>query len=1066
MPKNKNIKKVLVIGSGPIVIGQAAEFDYAGSQACRALKEEGVEVVLVNSNPATIMTDKEMADRTYIEPITSDIIEKIIKKEKPDSLLATLGGQIGLNMAIELNSKGILEKYDVKLIGTPLEAIDKAEDRDLFKNLMEEIGEPVLQSDTVSTLEDAKKIANEIGYPVIIRPAFTMGGTGGGVANNEDELDQITLRGFKHSRINQVLIEKSVKGWKEIEYEVMRDSYDNCIAICNMENIDPVGIHTGDSIVVAPTQTLSDKEYQMLRTASLKIIRALGVQGGCNVQFALDPSSMQYYLIEVNPRVSRSSALASKATGYPIAKVATKIALGYALDEIENTITNKTKACFEPTLDYVVVKMPRWPFDKFDYAERTLGTQMKATGEVMSIGRSLEAALLKAIRSLGIGKYGLRSEEIESLNDTYLQIALVEPDDRRLFALAESFRRNYSISRLHRLTGIDAFFLQSIRKIVNAEQQLTKYGLSDGLLEELKDIGFSDKEIAEIANVEELFVKGMREKNNLMPTYKMVDTCAGEFEAQTPYFYSTYEKHNELLPTEKEKILVIGSGPIRIGQGIEFDYCSVHCVEAIKEAGYEALIINNNPETVSTDFDISDRLYFEPLTFEDTISIIEQEKPIGTVVQFGGQTAINLAGPLNRANVKIIGTSVEKIDIAEDRDKFIKLLDSLNIPYPQGAVVKTVDEAIMTANRLEYPVLVRPSYVIGGRAMEVVYKDSELEEYMIKALKAAQSQAILIDKYVFGKEAEVDAISDGETVIMPGVMEHIERSGVHSGDSIAVYPTRTISEKALSKIEDYSIKIAKSLEVKGLLNIQYIVNNDNVYVIEVNPRSSRTIPYLSKITDIPMVKLATLAMLGKKLSDMGYTDGIIKRKDFYAVKVPVFSFSKLEMVDAHLGPEMKSTGEVLGIDKNYYKALYKGFIGAGLELPQEGSILATIADKDKEEILPYIKEFAKLGFKIYATSGTAKFLSDNDIECERVNKISEGWPHVVDYVKNNRIQLVLNTLTHGRKSTTDGFKIRRAASEMGIPCLTSLDTAVAMLQVLKEVSDGTNIDVNSLQDYI
>lgn len=1066
MPRIKDIKKVMVIGSGPIIIGQAAEFDYAGSQACRALIEEGIEVVLVNSNPATIMTDKNMASRTYIEPITAGMIAKIIEKEKPDGLLATLGGQTGLNMAIELDAKGILVKHNVKLLGTSLATIDKAEDRNLFKKLMQDIGEPVLQSDTVSTLEGAKKIAKEIGFPVIVRPAFTMGGTGGGVAKNEVELEQITLKGFKHSRIGQVLIEKSVKGWKEIEYEVMRDSYDNCIAICNMENIDPVGIHTGDSIVVAPSQTLSDKEYQMLRSSSLKIIRALGVEGGCNVQFALDPKSMQYYLIEVNPRVSRSSALASKATGYPIAKVATKIALGYALDEIENDITYQTKACFEPALDYVVVKMPRWPFDKFNYAERTLGTQMKATGEVMSIGRSLEAALNKSIRSLGIDAYGLRSLNFKNMNDTDLQIELIEADDRRFFALAEALRRNYSIERLHRLTGIDAFFLNSLKKIISAEQQIVKYGLSDELLKDLKELGFADLEIAAITKKTEKEIRDKRKELGLIPSYKKVDSCAGEFTARTPYFYSSYEKHNELNPNDIKKIVVLGAGPIRIGQGIEFDYCSVQCLNAIGEAGYESLIINNNPETVSTDFDVSDRLFFEPLTLEDTLGIIEQEKPEGVVVQFGGQTSINLAKPLHDAGVKIIGTSVEMIDAAEDRDKFINILKELSIPCPDGAVVKTVDQAIEKAKLLLYPVLVRPSYVLGGRAMEVVFNDEELREYMNKALIASHEQAILIDKYIFGKEVEVDAICDGETVVIPGVMEHIERSGVHSGDSIAIYPTRTIGQEALKKIEEYTIRISKKLKIIGLVNIQYIVKGDQVYVIEVNPRSSRTIPYLSKITDIPMVKLATLAMLGQKLKNLGYESGLIDKKDFFAVKVPVFSFSKLASVDAHLGPEMKSTGEVLGIDHDYYKALYKGFLGAGIELPYQGTLLATIADKDKEEILPHIKEFSKLGFKIYATSGTAKFLEGHDINVERVNKISEGWPHVVDYIKNNRIQLVVNTLTHGRMSTTDGFKIRRVASEMGIPCLTSLDTAVAMLQVLKEVSHKDQVDVKALQDYI
>ncbi len=1066
MPKRQDIHKVMVIGSGPIVIGQAAEFDYAGSQACRALKEEGIEVVLVNSNPATIMTDANMADRVYIEPITVEVITKILRKERPDGLLPTLGGQTGLNMAIELADSGILAELNIVLLGTQLDTIDKAENRDSFKQLMEEIGEPVLQSRTTETLEGAIAIAQEIGYPVIVRPAFTMGGAGGGVADNEEELEQITLRGFKFSRIGQVLIERSVKGWKEIEYEVMRDSMDNCISVCNMENIDPVGIHTGDSIVVAPSQTLADKEYQMLRTSALKIIRALGVEGGCNVQYALDPDSMQYYLIEVNPRVSRSSALASKATGYPIAKVATRIALGYTLDEIDNAITNKTKACFEPALDYIVVKLPRWPFDKFHYADRSLGTQMKATGEVMAIDRTLESALLKAVRSLDIGLNGLNLPGLGQVNDTDLQIMLVSPDDRRLFVLAEALRRHYSVERLHRLTMIDEYFLWAIERIVVAEQELVKFGLSPGLLKNLKSLGFSDREIAYFAEMKEAEVKAMRLEQDIKPVYKMVDTCAGEFEATTPYFYSTYETYNEAIPTANRKVLVLGSGPIRIGQGIEFDYCSVHSVWALKEAGYEALIVNNNPETVSTDFDTSDRLYFEPLTLEDVMNIIDVEQPEGVIVQFGGQTAINLARPLHDAGVNIIGTCVNSIDLAEDRDRFIKLLEEIGVPYPQGGTARGVVKAIEIAEEIGYPVLVRPSYVLGGRAMEVVYNRDELTSYMNIAIKEVPDQTILVDKYVFGKEVEVDAICDGDVVIIPGVMEHIERAGVHSGDSIAVYPTRTISATVLQKIETYTIKLAKAIGIKGLMNIQYIVNDEDVYVIEVNPRSSRTIPYLSKVTGVPMVKLATNAILGTSLRDLGYSSGIMPTQDHYAVKVPVFSFSKLSDVDTHLGPEMKSTGEVLGIDKNYFHALYKGFVGAGLNIPREGTILATIADKDKAELMPFIAQFADLGFHIVATGGTALALQEMNVPVTKVNKISEGWPHVIDYIRNNRAQLVINTLTKGKLSTSDGFQIRRAASEMDIPCLTSPDTALAILEVLRQVKNGDNVQVKALQDYV
>ncbi len=1071
MPKREDINKVMVIGSGPIIIGQAAEFDYSGSQACRALKEEGLEVVLVNSNPATIMTDENMADRVYIEPLTVDSIIEILKKENPDGLIPTLGGQIALNLAIDLAETNILEDLNVELLGTPINTIEKAEDRNTFKDLMDQIGEPVLDSKIAENIEEAAGIAKNIGFPVIVRPAYTMGGTGGGVADNLEELKEITARGFKHSLIGQVLIEKSIKGWKEIEYEVMRDANDNCIVVCNMENFDPVGVHTGDSIVVAPSQTLTDKEYQMFRSSALKIIRALGIEGGCNVQYALDPDSFQYYIIEVNPRVSRSSALASKATGYPIAKVSARIALGYSLDEIENAITGKTTACFEPALDYVVFKIPRWPFDKFHYADRDLGTQMKATGEVMSIERNLEASILKAVRSLEIGRYGFYLDEFRKLSDKEVKDFLIAADDNRLFVIAEALRRGWSVDKVHQITAISTFFLQKIKNIIDMEdklEQLKGQPLEEeaDLLYSAKEKGFSDSEIALLTGREENDIKELRNDLKIKPVYKMVDTCAAEFEAETPYYYSSYEKTNEAKPTDKKKVMVIGSGPIRIGQGIEFDYCSVHSAWSLNEEGYESIIVNNNPETVSTDFDTSDRLYFEPLTKEDIMHIIENENPEGVIVQFGGQTAVNLAESLAEEGVKILGTSVDSIDLAEDRDRFIDLLDSLNIPTPVGKTAASLQEAEKIAAEINYPVLVRPSYVLGGRAMEVVYNETELEEYMKNAAKVSPDRPVLVDRYLTGTEIEVDAISDGETVIIPGIMEHVERAGVHSGDSIAVYPPHQLTDKLKEKVIEYTIKISRALDVKGVLNIQYVVSDGKVYVIEVNPRSSRTIPYLSKVTGVPMVDLATKALLGKKLKDMGWKNGLVEEKSHVAVKVPVFSFSKLTNVDTNLGPEMKSTGEVLGLAENYEKALYKGLIGAGLEIPQRGTILATIADKDKSEAVEYIKDFSKLGFKIAATKGTAEALKQEGLEVDIVKKIDEGSPNALELISEDKIDLVVNTLTKGKIPERDGFKIRRSAVEMGIPCLTSLDTTKAMLKVLKEIESGDKIRYNALQDYI
>ncbi len=1067
MPLDKTLKKVMVIGSGPIIIGQAAEFDYAGTQACRSLREEGISVVLVNSNPATIMTDANIADRVYIEPLTVESVRRIIAKERPDGLLPTLGGQVGLNLAVKLHEAGVLSDYKVRLLGTPLEAIKKAEDRQLFKETMLAIGEPIPESAIISKLQEALDFAESVGYPLIIRPAYTLGGTGGGIAHNQTELEEIVIRGLTLSPITQVLLEQSVAGFKEIEYEVMRDSNNSCITVCNMENIDPVGIHTGDSIVVAPSQTLADREYQMLRAASLKIIRALGIEGGCNVQYALDPGSFQYYVIEVNPRVSRSSALASKATGYPIAKVAAKIAIGLHLDEIKNAVTGKTYASFEPTLDYVVVKIPRWPFDKFNLADRTLGTQMKATGEVMAIDRSLEAGLLKAIRSLEIGLYGLTVPGVAKMDPTSLERAIVQADDRRFFFLAEALRRGYTVEDLNQRTKVDPFFLRKLQNMVALESKLQSQGYRDPeFLKEVKRLGFSDREIAKLTKATEEEVREFRYQHNIRPVYKMVDTCAAEFEAATPYFYSCYDQENEALPSPKRKIAVIGSGPIRIGQGVEFDYCSVHSIFAIKEAGIEAIIINNNPETVSTDFDTGDRLFFEPLTVEDVLHILELEKPEGVIVQFGGQTAINLAAKLEKAGIKILGTSVDSIDLAEDRKRFDKLLLDLNIPKPPGRTVVSLEEALEVAGEVGFPVLVRPSYVLGGRAMEIVYNENELKNYLTHAVKAAPEHPVLVDRYVVGRECEVDAIADGENVLIPGIMEHLERAGVHSGDSIAIYPHQHLTMMEQEKILSYTLKLAKALKVVGLINIQFVLSEDEVYCIEVNPRSSRTVPFMSKITGIPMVRVATNTVLGQSLHSQGYPGGLWPETKLIAVKAPVFSFAKLTQVDISLGPEMKSTGEVMGVDMTYPGALYKAFIAAGFSLPRGGAILATLSDRDKAEALPLLKRLAERGFKILATMGTAAYLRVNGVPVTKLNKINEESPNILDAVKNGEVQLLVNTITRGKEPERDGFKIRRASVEHNIPCLTSLDTVKAFLLVLLALDDGKDPSVViPIQDF-
>ncbi|CAI3358616.1 carbamoyl-phosphate synthase large subunit [Enterococcus cecorum] len=1051
MPKRTDISKILVIGSGPIIIGQAAEFDYAGTQACLALREEGYEVVLVNSNPATIMTDREIADKVYIEPITYEFLARILRKEQPDAILPTLGGQTGLNMAMELSKSGILEELGIELLGTKLSAIDQAEDRDLFKQLMEDLNQPIPESTIINSVDAAVDFANEIGYPVIVRPAFTLGGTGGGMCNNEEELRQIAENGLTLSPVTQCLIERSIAGFKEIEYEVMRDSADNAIVVCNMENFDPVGIHTGDSIVFAPSQTLSDIEYQMLRDASLSIIRALKIEGGCNVQLALDPNSFNYYVIEVNPRVSRSSALASKATGYPIAKLAAKIVVGLTLDEMKNPVTGTTYAEFEPALDYVVAKIPRWPFDKFETGERLLGTQMKATGEVMAIGRNIEESLLKAVRSLEIGCIHVEIPEMSQVDDALLMNRIVKAQDDRLFYLAEALRRGFTIEELHQMTKIDLFFLDKLLHIIEIEQQLKETVKDVDTLRLAKQNGFADKKIAELWQMTIEEVRQFRSANQIKPVYKMVDTCAAEFESSTPYFYSTYEFENESIRSPKDSVLVLGSGPIRIGQGVEFDYATVHSVKAIQKAGYEAVIMNSNPETVSTDFSISDKLYFEPLTIEDVLNVIELEQPIGVIVQFGGQTAINLAEQLVKNGVNILGTQIEDLDRAENRDLFEQALKDLNIPQPPGDTATNKAEAVEIAKRIGYPVLVRPSYVLGGRAMEIVQNQADLEDYMENAVKASPEHPVLVDRYLVGKECEVDAISDGKNVLIPGIMEHIERAGVHSGDSMAVYPPQTLSPEQIQTIEDYTKRLAIGLNCVGMMNIQFVIHDDQVYVIEVNPRASRTVPFLSKVTGIPMAQVATRAILGEDLAEMGYPNGLYPTSENVHIKAPVFSFTKLLKVDTYLGPEMKSTGEVMGSDKNLEKALYKAFEASGLHIPSFGTVLFTIADDSKEEALSLAKRFVEIGFSILATSGTAKYFEQNGIKCKTVAKIHQASEkHVIDYIRDGSLQMVINTMDKNRQNNAeDGFHIRRESVEHGVPLFTSLDTADAILKVME-----------------
>ena len=1051
MAKREDIKSILVIGSGPIVIGQAAEFDYAGTQACLALKEEGYRVILINSNPATIMTDTEIADAVYIEPITLEFVTRIIRKENPDAILATLGGQTGLNMAMELAKAGVLEECGVEVLGTKLDAIQQAEDREEFRTLMNNLNEPVPESEIVHTLEEAKKFVDEVGYPIIVRPAYTLGGTGGGICENEADLKEIVSSGLKNSPVTQCLLEKSIAGYKEIEYEVMRDADDQAIVVCHMENIDPVGVHTGDSVVVAPCQTLSDREIQLLRNVSLKLIRALGIEGGCNVQLALDPESFQYYVIEVNPRVSRSSALASKATGFPIAKLAAKIAVGYTLDEIMNPVTEKTYASFEPTLDYIVTKIPRWPFDKFESANRLLGTQMKATGEVMAVGRSLEESLLKAIRSLESDVYHLELDIEKPISMEELEKQITKPTDERLFYLGEALRQGVTIEQIHEWSKIDLFFLYKFERIIALEKKLAESPFDLELARKAKQFGFSDKTIAKLWNEKERKVYDWRTENGLVPVYKKVDTCAGEFESDTPYFYATYEIENESIRTDKKKVVVLGSGPIRIGQGVEFDYATVHCVWAIQEAGYEAIIINNNPETVSTDFSISDKLYFEPLTIEDVMHIVDLEQPEGVVVQFGGQTAINLAADLEARGVKILGTSLESLDRAENRDLFEQALSQLEIPQPKGKTAFSVEGAVEIANSIGYPVLVRPSYVLGGRAMEIVYEEKELLHYMKNAVKINPEHPVLVDRYLVGKEIEVDAISDGENVLVPGIMEHIERAGVHSGDSIAVYPPQNISDEMREKIVDYTIRLAKGLEIIGLLNIQYVISKGELYVIEVNPRSSRTVPFLSKITNIPMANVATKIILGESLTDLGYKTGLAPERRGVFVKVPVFSFAKLRRVDISLGPEMKSTGEVMGKDQTMEKALYKGLVASGMNISTHGTVLITVADKDKEEATALARRFSAIGYKVLATSGTAQTFANAGIHVNVVGKIGSEGPTLLDVIRQGEAQLIVNTLTKGKTPQRDGFRIRRESVENGVPCLTSLDTAKAILDVLESM---------------
>ena len=1067
MPRNKDIKKVLVIGSGPIVIGQAAEFDYAGTQACRSLKEEGVEVCLVNSNPATIMTDKQIADQVYIEPLTLPVLEKIILKEKPDSILPTLGGQAGLNLGMELAESGFLEEHGVKLIGTTAETIFKAEDRQAFKDTMEKIGEPCAASQVVNTVEDGIKFTNTIGYPVVLRPAFTLGGSGGGIAHNEQELVDILSNGLRLSRVGEVLVERCIAGWKEVEYEVMRDANGNCITVCNMENIDPVGVHTGDSIVVAPSQTLGDKEYQMLRSSALNIINELKITGGCNVQYALNPDSFEYCVIEVNPRVSRSSALASKATGYPIAKVTAKIALGYTLDEIKNAITQKTYASFEPMLDYCVVKIPRLPFDKFLTAKRTLSTQMKATGEVMSICDNFEGALMKAIRSLEQHVDSLMSYDFTGLSDEELEAQLHVVDDRRIWVIAEALRRGVSYDHIYEITKIDRWFIDKLAILVEMEQRLKSEELTVDLLKEAKRIEFPDNVIAELTGKTEEEIKQMRYANGIVAAYKMVDTCAAEFAAETPYYYSVYGSENEAAETTpQKKVLVLGSGPIRIGQGIEFDFCSVHCTWAFAKEGWETVIINNNPETVSTDFDIADKLYFEPLTAEDVESIVNIEKPDGAVVQFGGQTAIKLTEALMKMGVPILGTKAEDVDAAEDRELFDEILEKTHIPRAAGGTVFTAEEAIEVANRLGYPVLVRPSYVLGGQGMKIAFNDEEIEEFIGIINRIAQDHPILVDKYLQGKEIEVDAVCDGTDILIPGIMEHIERTGVHSGDSISVYPAPTISDKVKDTIVEYTKRLAQALHVVGLINIQFIAMNEEVYVIEVNPRSSRTVPYISKVTGIPIVDLATKVIIGNTIRGLGYEPGLAPVADYIAIKMPVFSFEKLRGAEISLGPEMKSTGECLGIAKTFNEALYKAFLGAGVQLPKYKQMIMTVKDADKPEAVGVAKRFEALGYKIYATRSTAKYLQEHGVNALRVNKISQESPNVMDLILGHKIDLVIDTPTQGNgDKTRDGFLIRRNAIETGVYCITAMDTANALARSL-ETAHGelTPVDIATVKN--
>lgn len=1050
MPRRTDIKRILVIGSGPIIIGQAAEFDYAGTQACLALREEGYEVVLVNSNPATIMTDKEIADKVYIEPLTLEFISKILRKERPDAILPTLGGQMGLNMAIQLDAAGILEELEIELLGTKLSAINQAEDRDLFRELMRELGEPVPDSDIIHTVEEAVAFADEIGYPLIVRPAFTMGGTGGGLCDNESELRDIVANGIKLSPAHQCLVERSIAGYKEIEYEVMRDHEDNAMVVCNMENIDPVGIHTGDSIVIAPSQTLTDKEYQMLRDASLKIIRALKIEGGCNVQLALDPDSFNYFIIEVNPRVSRSSALASKATGYPIAKLAAKIAIGLTLDEMKNPVTQTTYAQFEPALDYVVAKIPRWPFDKFESGDRTLTTQMKATGEVMAIGRTIEESLLKAVRSLEIGVSHIKLDSLKSLTDDQLIAKTVKAQDDRLFYLMEAIRRAYSIEELAELTKIDLFFLDKLLHIVEIEDTLKDNKDDLNQLLYAKQYGFSDVSIAELWQKTEEEIRKLREENGIQPVFKTVDTCAAEFDSSTPYFYSTYEEEQESMVTDKESILVLGSGPIRIGQGVEFDYATVHSVKAIQEAGYEAIIMNNNPETVSTDFSISDKLYFEPLTVEDVMNVIKHENPKGVIVQFGGQTAINLAEPLEKLGVTILGTTVEDLDRAENRNAFEKALNELNILQPEGSTATTENEALIIAERIGYPVLVRPSYVLGGRGMQIVDNAKDLSRYMNDAVKISSDHPVLIDRYLIGEEVEVDAICDGENVLIPGIMEHIERSGVHSGDSMAVYPPQRLSQKTIDTIVEYTQKLCIGLKCLGLMNIQFVVHEEIVYVIEVNPRASRTLPFLSKVTEIPMAQVATKAILGHSIIEQGYEAGLFNTPELVHVKAPVFSFSKLHKVDATLGPEMKSTGEVMGSDSTLEKALYKAFEASDMHLPDHGKVVFTVSDEDKLEAVDLARRFHEIGYLIVATKGTAEVFTDAHIPVQVIHKASkDNEQSILEVIMSDQVDLVVNTMGKNIDAMQDGFSIRKASIEKGVPLMTSLDTVSAIISVLE-----------------